>query len=128
MRDFFKRDITLYVVAIFIGLLLLSVFLTYNRPLTYTMTVSDSPVINQPVTVDFEVEKNMAHYSPTSFNVELTHKYNSNDTYSFDLEPYQPGRYEFIFTPGYSGDYLVTLTLKFEGTTQYFSETINIEQ
>ncbi len=128
MRDFLKRDLTPYVIGGFLIILLLSLFLNYNKPLTYTMTTSATPTVDQPVTVDFEVEKRMAHYSPDTFKVELTHKYNSNDTYSFVLEPYQAGHYEFIFTPGYSGDYLVKLTLNFEGVTQYFSETISVEQ
>lgn len=128
MRDFFKRDLTPYVIGIFLFLLGLSIFLYYNKPLTYSMTTSATPTVDLPVTVDFEVEKRMAHYSPDTFTVELTHKYNSNDTYTFVLSPYQVGRYEFIFTPSYSGDYLVKLTLDFEGVTQYFTETISVEQ
>lgn len=128
MREFFKRDLTPYVIGGFIIILIISVFLNYNKPLSYSMTTSSNPTVDQPVTVDFDVEKRMAHYSPDTFTVELTHKYNSNDTYTFELTPYEPGRYEFIFTPGYSGDYFVNLTLQFEGTKQYFQETINIEQ
>lgn len=128
MRDFLKRDLTPYVIGGFIVLLIISIVFNYNRPLSYTMTTSDKPTVDQPVTVDFEVEKRMAHYSPDTFTVELTHKYNSNETYTFELSPYEPGYYEFIFTPSYSGDYLVKLTLSIDGTTQYFTESISVEQ
>lgn len=128
MKDFLKRDLTPYVIGGFLILLVLSIFLNYNKPLTYTMTTSANPTVDKPVTVSFEVEKRMAHYSPDTFTVELTNKYNSNDTYTFDLNPYENGYYEFIFTPSYSGDYLVKLTLSIDGTTQYFTEAINVKQ
>lgn len=128
MREFFKRDFTPYVIGGFIILLVVSLFLNYNKPLSYSMTTSANPKVDKPVTVDFEVEKRMAHYSPESFTIELTNKYNSNDTYTFELEPYEAGEYEFIFTPGYSGDYFVNLTLQFDGTKQYFQETITVAQ
>ncbi|WOO87113.1 hypothetical protein RZE82_08345 [Mollicutes bacterium LVI A0039] len=128
MREFFKRDFTPYVIGGFLIILVVSIFLSYNKPLTYKMTYSENPTVDSPVTVDFEVNKRMSHYSPQTFTVELTHKYNSNETYTFDLAPYEVGRYEFIFTPSYSGDYLVKLKLNIDGTTQYFNETINIQQ
>lgn len=128
MRDFFKRDFTPYVIGGFLIILVLSIVLNYNKPLTYVMTVSDNPKVDNPVTVNFEVEKRMAHYSPETFTTELTHKYNSDESYSFELEPYATGEYEFIFTPHYSGDYLVKLSLNIDGTKQYFTEVITVEQ
>lgn len=128
MRDFFKRDFTPYVIGGFLILLVISIAISYRKPLTYQMSVSDTPTVDKPVTVDFEVEKQMAHYSPKTFTVELTHKYNSNETYTFELEPYEKGYYEFIFTPSYSGDYLVKLTLDIDGTKQYFTESFYVEQ
>lgn len=128
MKDFLKRDLTPYVIGGFIILLIISIFLNINKPLRYTMSVSDNPTINQPITVEFEVEKQMTKYSPTSFEVELTHKYNSNETYSFTLEPYDDGLYEFIFTPSYSSDYLVKLTLRTDTGVQHFTETITVGQ
>ncbi len=128
MKDFLKRDLTPYVISGFLILLIISIFLNINKPLRYTMSVSDNPTINQPVTVEFEVEKQMTKYSPASFEVELTHKYNSNETYSFTLEPYDEGLYEFIFTPGYSSDYLVKLTLRTDTGVQHFTETITVGQ
>lgn len=128
MREFFKRDLTPYVIGGFLILLFVTFFLNYNKPLTYTMVTSEKPTVEQPVTINFEVEKRMSHYSPETFSVELTNKYNSNDTYKFELDPYQEGFYEFTFTPSYSGDYYVKLTLVFDGTKQYFTETIKVEQ
>lgn len=128
MREFFKRDLTPYVIVGFLALLLITFVFNYNKPLSYKMTTSAKPTVDQPVTVGFEVEKRMAHYSPDTFSVELTNKYNSNDTYKFELDPYQEGFYEFTFTPNFSGDYLVKLKLNFDGSMQYFTESINVEQ
>lgn len=128
MLKFLKRDLTPYVIGGFICILIISVLLSINKPLSYTMTTSENPTVNTPVVVNFEVEKQMAKYSPDKFTVEVTNKYNSNDTYTFTIEPYQKGEYEFIFTPSFSGDYLINLTMVFDGTKQYFPETITINQ
>lgn len=128
MRNFLKYDFTPYVIGLFLIVLSLSIFSSYNQPLTYKMQVSESAKVDSPVTVNFEIENQLAKYTPDTFTVELTHKYNSNDTYTFSLEPYRNGQYEFIFTPNYSGDYLVKLTLEIDGTTQYFTESIHINQ
>lgn len=128
MRNFLKKDLTPYVIVAFLVVLLISIFFSLQQPLSYTVTVSDNPTVDIPVTVDFEVQKSMSNYSPESFAIELTHKYNSNDTYTFNLDPYDQGKYEFIFTPDYSGEYLAKITMKIDGTTQYFTETININQ
>lgn len=128
MKEFLKKDITPYVIIGFLVILLISILFSYNKPLSYSMKVSSNPVVDKPVTVDFEVKNKMIRYSPQTFNVELTHKYNSNDTYSFELNPYETGRYEFIFTPSYSGDYLVKLSISIDGVKQYFTETINVGQ
>ncbi len=128
MKNFFKRDITAYVVIVFILLVLISIFLKLNKPITVTLTTSDNPIVNEPVVVGIEVEKHMSHYTPDTFTIELTHKYNSNDTTTFDLAPYENGLYEFIFTPSYSGPYLLKFTIVDDGSKQYETKTLTIEQ
>ncbi len=128
MLKFLKKDITPYILAAFALIVIISSIVTYNRPLSYSLTISDKPTVNLPVTVDILIEKRMVDYSPTNLNVELTHKYNSNETYSFDLNAYDVGKYQFIFTPQYSGEYILTLTLDDDNTTQYFTQSITIGQ
>lgn len=124
----FKRDVTLYVIAFFIIILIISTIINFNKPLSYNMNTYGDAKVGTPITVHFDVEKSLSKYSPDQFNVELTHKYNSNDVYTFDLTPYRIGQYEFVFTPKYSGKYLVKLTINFDGTQQYFTEEINVAQ
>lgn len=128
MRDFLKKDITPYVIGGFVIILCISIYLSINTPLSYKMDIKTNPVVGSPVTVNFEVQKQMTHYSPQTFNIELTHKYNSNDTYKFDIDPYADGYYEIVFTPSYSGAYLVKITMEIDGKTQYFTEEISVEQ
>ncbi len=128
MIQFLKRDITPYVLILFLILIIISFIITYGKPLTYTLETGKNNTVDKPINVDIEIEKQMARYSPEEFDIEVTHKYNADESYSFELKPYEVGEYEFIFTPKYSGEYLVKMTLTDEGNTQYFTEYITVKQ
>lgn len=128
MIKFLKKDLTPYLLIAFAIIFAISLFVSYNRPLSYSISVGDNPVVDQPVSIEIDIEKQMTAYSPEYVGVELTHKYNTNESYQFELDPYDTGKYEFIFTPRYSDTYILNLTLTSDGKSQSFSENIEIGQ
>lgn len=128
MKNFLKLDVTPYILAIFGIIFLIAAFYSYKQPLSYELTTSATPTVETPVTISLAITKQLAPYTPEVVNITLTHKYNTDESYEFNVESYEKGKYQFMFTPHYSGDYYVSIEVTDNGKSQVFNDTININQ
>lgn len=128
MKKILKYDITPYVLIIFGIIFIIAATYSYKQPLSYELETSANPTVDNPVTITISIFNQLTAYTPEQLKVTTTHKYNTDESYEFIIDSYEKGKYQFIFTPHYSGDYFVNIEIEDSGKSYAFSTSISIEQ
>ncbi len=117
----------LRIILIF-SLCLVVFFIYQTRGYDLTMTTSPNPLVNSAVSVELTATNNSKEYTPHQVDLEIYNKYNISEKYTFEQVPnYVNGKYLIVFTPQYSGTYIVNIEVTNEQDHNPLSYQYQIE-
>ncbi len=114
--DMMKKFINIalrFVVILIICILGLSVL--NARGYDYKVTTPSELKVNNPIPIEIETIKDSQLHTAYKVDIDVFNKYNKNETFSFTEVPaYEEGKYLVVFTPQYSGGYVINLSVTYE--------------
>ncbi len=118
-----KQKIRIYIIAIISFGLIAASFYNFHNPLSVDIQTSSNPKVDNAISININTSMHLKPYSFESIDVNIAHKYNSNEQISFTVSPYEEGKYQIIYVPNYTGEYLINVEIKDDSNSQLFQSS-----